>query len=540
MLKNLTIKNQLLVFMGGTFILFIIATATAITGMNRTEKQFTRFLEQDQALLMKYTEMYAHGLQMGQALRNIILDPANPKAYANFDNAAKEFDGAFDAARKLTAEDPENTKVLTKIGENRSKQKTMQADIIALVKADTIEDAKVKLNKEETPTWRVIRQTLLDSIKAMQTDTVATKAEMLSAVNRARIASIAFGLIAVVLGIALAGMMVRHVTGELRSFTRSMQDLAEGKGDLTARLPVHGRTELSEMAAAFNKFMQGLQDIVNTVKTNSQKVLQSASQLTQTYAQIGDSSRNQSEAVASTAAAVEEMTVSITSVAESAEHVRGLSNESLNRSRDGSSNLAELVRMLGQAQGAVEEIIGSVSALMENITAITGATQHVKDIAEQTNLLALNAAIEAARAGEQGRGFAVVADEVRKLAEKSSQYANEINAVTDELGHQSGTVETAIQKGKEALEVSGQFTGKVGEVLNKANDIVTETNAGVDDISNSMKEQTVASNEIARNVEQIAQMAEANDAAINRLAETVTQLEQLAGNLQNAVGRFQS
>jgi Methyl-accepting chemotaxis protein len=416
----------------------------------------------------------------------------------------------------------------------------MQADIIALVKADTIEDAKVKLNKEETPTWRVIRQTLLDSIKAMQTDTVATKAEMLSAVNRARIASIAFGLIAVVLGIALAGMMVRHVTGELRSFTRSMQDLAEGKGDLTARLPVHGRTELSEMAAAFNKFMQGLQDIVNTVKTNSQKVLQSASQLTQTYAQIGDSSRNQSEAVASTAAAVEEMTVSITSVAESAEHVRGLSNESLNRSRDGSSNLAELVRMLGQAQGAVEEIIGSVSALMENITAITGATQHVKDIAEQTNLLALNAAIEAARAGEQGRGFAVVADEVRKLAEKSSQYANEINAVTDELGHQSGTVETAIQKGKEALEVSGQFTGKVGEVLNKANDIVTETNAGVDDISNSMKEQTVASNEIARNVEQIAQMAEANDAAINRLAETVTQLEQLAGNLQNAVGRFQS
>jgi methyl-accepting chemotaxis protein len=540
MLKNLTIKKQLLLFMAATFLLFILATAIAITGMNRTEKRFTAFIEQDQALLIHYDEMYAHGLQMGQALRNIILDPANRKAYDNFTAAAAEFDKAHAAAKQLTASDPEKSKVLAKIEETRAKQKAMQTEIINLVGAGGIEEAKVKLNKEETPTWREIRQDLLDSIKDHNQDTLAAKETMLKAVRTAEISSLVLGAIAIVVGLFLSGLIVGNITRELRSFTHSMRDLADGKGDLTQRLPVHGRTELSEMAAAFNKFMQGLQDIVNTVKSNSERVLGSASELNTTYAQIREGSHAQSEAVSSTAAAVEEMTVSISSVAESADHVRDLSDESLNRSRDGSQNLAELVRMIGQAQSAVEEIVGAVEALMQNISAITGATQHVKDIAEQTNLLALNAAIEAARAGEQGRGFAVVADEVRKLAEKSSQYANEISAVTDELGQQSSTVESAIQKGMEALTVSGQFTGKVDEVLQKANEIVMETNAGVDDISSSMKEQTAASNEIARNVEQIAQMAEANDAAVSRSAATVAELETLAQNLQNAVGSFRS
>jgi len=540
MLKNLTIKKQLLLFMVATFLLFILATAIAITGMNRTEKRFSTFLDQELALLMKYNEMYAQGLQMGQALRNIILDPANRKAYDNFDKASGEFDNALAKAQQLAGDDSSKAKILADIGETRSKQKGLQKDIISLVSAGNIEEAKVKLNKEETPTWRIIRKTVLERIEVNQKETSETKETMLQAVRTAEIASIVLGVIAIVVGLALSGLIVGNITRELRNFTHSMHELADGKGDLTRRLPVHGRTELSEMAAAFNKFMQGLQDIVNTVKGNSERVLGSASELNNTYAQIREGSHAQNEAVSSTAAAVEEMTVSISSVAESADHVRDLSNESLNRTRDGSQNLAELVRMIGQAQSAVEEIVGAVEALMQNISAITGATQHVKDIAEQTNLLALNAAIEAARAGEQGRGFAVVADEVRKLAEKSSQYANEISAVTDELGHQSTTVEGAIQKGMEALTVSGQFTGKVGEVLQKANDIVMETNAGVDDISSSMKEQTAASNEIARNVEQIAQMAEANDAAVSRSAATVADLETLATNLQNAVGSFRS
>jgi methyl-accepting chemotaxis protein len=540
MLKNLTIKKQLLLFMVSTFLLLILATAIAIIGMNRTENRFTVFLEQDQALLMKYNEMYAQGLQMGQALRNIILDPANRKAYDNFEKASADFDNAHAKAKQLAGDDPLKAKALAEIDEVRGKQKAVQKDIISLVSAGGIEEAKVKLNKEETPAWRSIKKTILDRIEINDKETAESKEAMLRAVRTAEISSIVLGAIAIVVGLALSGLIVGNITRELRAFTHSMHELADGKGDLTRRLPVHGRTELSEMAAAFNKFMQGLQDIVNTVKGNSERVLSSASELNHTYALISDGSRAQNEAVSSTAAAVEEMTVSISSVAESADHVRELSNESLNRSRDGSNNLSELVRMIGQAQSAVQEIVGSVEALMHNISAITGATQHVKDIAEQTNLLALNAAIEAARAGEQGRGFAVVADEVRKLAEKSSQYANEISAVTDELGHQSSTVEGAIQKGMKALEVSGQFTGKVDEVLHKANDIVKETNAGVDDISSSMKEQSAASNEIARNVEQIAQMAEANDAAVSRSAATVADLETLAVNLQNAVGSFRS
>ncbi|HEX5363910.1 MAG TPA: methyl-accepting chemotaxis protein, partial [Gallionella sp.] len=201
-------------------------------------------------------------------------------------------------------------------------------------------------------------------------------------------------------------------------------------------------------------------------------------------------------------------------------------------------NVDEMIGEIRLVQESVNQIAGSVKEFVESTHAIAGMTQQVKDIAEQTNLLALNAAIEAARAGEQGRGFAVVADEVRKLAEKSAQSASEIDQVTNSLNQKSTHVEGTVQAGLRALLTTQEHIERVATVLSAASAAVTQSSHGVNDIASSVAEQGLASNEISRNVERIAQMAEENHAAVQSNGQEIVRLEQLAGELRSAVSRF--
>jgi methyl-accepting chemotaxis protein len=266
--------------------------------------------------------------------------------------------------------------------------------------------------------------------------------------------------------------------------------------------------------------------------------MKTAAKLGGVSGKVTQGSMMQSETAASTAAAVEQMTASIGSVADSTEEVRRLSGDSLARTREGNESAAEMIREVRRIEETVKHVAESVEEFVQSTHAIAGMTQQVRDIADQTNLLALNAAIEAARAGEQGRGFAVVADEVRKLAEKSSKSAGEIDGVTSALSQRAERAETEIESGLASLHTTLEHIDRVSGMLEQAGNSVSEASRGVNDIAAAVREQSQASGQVAQHVEHIARMAEDNHVDIMQTADDIRHLGELAEELESAIRRF--
>ncbi|MDD5296639.1 MAG: methyl-accepting chemotaxis protein [Rhodocyclaceae bacterium] len=347
---------------------------------------------------------------------------------------------------------------------------------------------------------------------------------------------------AVLLSLPLLGFMYlfirRFVTRPLDEMAAGLRDMAAGKGDLTRRLEVRSADEIGEVCSVFNQMMDQFSGLVRQVGNTSNHVFDAARQLTAGAGRVAGGSQRQTEQSASAAAAVEQVVASISAIARSAEAVHDLARESLERSGQGNESLERLMGQMRSVESAVAGIADSVNQFMQSTDAISVMTREVKDIAEQTNLLALNAAIEAARAGEQGRGFAVVADEVRKLAEKSARSALEIDAITRKLGQQSVAVKDAISDGLEHLTNSRASADAVQSVLSAASDTVAQVGRGLDEIALATEEQHRVSAHVAANIESIAAMARDNRGAVDQTTQAAQLLESLSVDLKNGVGRF--
>jgi methyl-accepting chemotaxis protein len=330
------------------------------------------------------------------------------------------------------------------------------------------------------------------------------------------------------------------VTRPLDEMVAGLRSIASGEGDLTRRLEVKSQDEIGQASRVFNDMMANFGNLVRKVGDSAGHVSGAAHDLVGNAKQVAGSSHRQSEYSQAAITAVESMVQNIVEVAESTEKVHAQSRESLSRSHEGTQTLERLIAEIGRVKQTVNSMAGAVTEFMNSTTSITDLTREVRDIADQTNLLALNAAIEAARAGEQGRGFAVVADEVRKLAEKSATSASAIDSVTRTLGGKSVTVRKSIEEGLSDIASSERSLEAVAAAIVESNQSVEQVGIGLDSIATATEEQRRVSTEAFKHIEAIAAMAQENSTAVEHTADSSKRLEDLASQLQDTVGRFRT
>ena len=294
-------------------------------------------------------------------------------------------------------------------------------------------------------------------------------------------------------------------------------------GDLSVEIPV-ANTDSTSLLAAMKVMQSNLQKLIGEIQTDADMVASAAKKMTIAAEDVAWSSNQQSASSLEIAAAMEQSTVSINLMSDSANRAQTISGDSELLMNETSGVVSEAVNRIAKIATVVEQASQTVRTVGQESENVSKIVLVIKEVADQTNLLALNAAIEAARAGEQGRGFAVVADEVRKLAERTTQSTQEITTMISSMQSSARDAVTCIEDAVANVNEGVILTKRVGESVSRLGASSHEVKGVIIDVSSALREQNAASNEIARNVEQIAQTGERNSGAVGAVAKAATEL----------------
>ena len=376
-----------------------------------------------------------------------------------------------------------------------------------------------------------------DTLGVLTVNMVMTKAQQLSKESMMKTASV---MVVIVMAIvALTYFLLRSmVLKPINEMMLISKDIAQGEGDLTKRVPVHGTDEISTLGGYFNMFIEKLQKMIGKVAHVTDKVASASVELSATAEEISKGTDTLTSRAAQTAAAVEEMNATVSQVAQNSGKAATLAQETVQTAKNGGSVVADTISGMQHLSEAVSNSATIIAELGKSSDQIGEIVRVIEDIADQTNLLALNAAIEAARAGEQGRGFAVVADEVRKLAERTTKATKEIGDMIRQIQHDTRGAVDSMQQG--TVKVSGgvDLVNKTGEALTRIVEMVSESADMIRQIAVASEEQSVATQQIANDIENVAKVTKESASGANESAKASHDLSQLAVELQGIVGSF--
>jgi methyl-accepting chemotaxis protein len=341
-------------------------------------------------------------------------------------------------------------------------------------------------------------------------------------------------LLLVVWGLAL----VRSLSRALKSMISMVKDLAEGEGDLTKRLEILTHDELGDLAQGFNTFLDKIHEIISQVAGTAEQVASASEELSASATLQAQGADTQTDQATQVATAMQQMSSTVQQVSENCARAAEASRRAAETAREGGVVVEQALtqmRSIAESVGGTTKKMGELGRSSDQIGRIAGV---IDDIADQTNLLALNAAIEAARAGEQGRGFAVVADEVRKLAERTTTATKEIAGMIQTIQEGTRGAVKAMEAGSQQVEEGVTSTARAGESLQQIISMSEEVGSMITHIATAATEQSGATIDINRSMDQIAQLVRGSAEAAQQSAKACQDLSELALDLQNMVRSF--
>ncbi len=504
------LRTRMAVGMAIVCLLFTVALAVALTGMRDAALRFKSFIEQEQAFLTASNTLYAQGLQMGQALRNVILAPENEQGHKNLAAAGEAFRKALPTAQALARSDAAADGALRKVADLHQQQADLQQELVALARQDR--DAAIALlNAKETPLWRQIRAELLKLMKDKEEAVTVTKEALAQRTRTLLTVGLALAAAALAAGVGVSFWLTRGVVRRLGGEPDHAAEIATSiaAGDLTRNVAYDPRHTHSLMAA-MHRMQASLAALVLQVRQGMDTVATASGEIAAGNTDLSSRTEEQASALQQTAASMEQLTSTVQQ-----------NLQSVHQANDLAAQAAQVAQRGGQVVGQVVDTMAAIHGSARRIVDIIGV---IDGIAFQTNILALNAAVEAARAGEQGRGFAVVAAEVRQLAQRSAAAAREIK--------------TLIGDSVQQVEAGTQLVDSAGATMHEVVDSVSRVTAIMGEITLAGQEQSAGIAQVNQAIGQMDQVTQQNAALVEEAAAAADSMQVQARNLLAVVQAF--
>lgn len=349
---------------------------------------------------------------------------------------------------------------------------------------------------------------------------------------------VCLGAITVILSILVTILFRRLVVRRLQQTIELITNLAKGHGDLTALLPIRSRDEIRDLREQMNEFLAMLRGMITAIQVDVTDVFRESSTLKTLSGELSDSSEKHKRETEYVATAINQMSTAVNLVAENTASMASAAQQAgseANASHTVVADSVDAINQLAQSVNRASDVINKLETESQQIGTVVNV---IKEIAEQTNLLALNAAIEAARAGEQGRGFAVVADEVRSLANRTQQSTSEIQEIINRLQDNARSAVNVMQEGHSQAGASVNKAARAGKSLEEINTAIRAINEMTSQIASATTEQRRVTEEVNKNIAAMNDVSEHTAGSAEKTAQASQELYDLSQHLDGLVSQF--
>tara|TARA_R110001583_G_scaffold1542_8_gene11966 strand:- start:2935 stop:4914 length:1980 start_codon:yes stop_codon:yes gene_type:complete len=353
----------------------------------------------------------------------------------------------------------------------------------------------------------------------------------------AMVLNIIVSTLLITLALAISFYVINELTGRVKSLTNVLYKVRQ-ENDLTVQSPYEGNSELGQISVSLNKTLSGFSGVIKDISSSSMTLASAAEETAQTCEYNSQSLFEQQNGIALIATAIEELSATVKEVAENTQNTANSARNAEEKAKNGLGTVQKSYHSIEALAKEIDGLATQINSLHESSKNITSVVDVIKSVAEQTNLLALNAAIEAARAGEQGRGFAVVADEVRTLAQRTQESTAEIESFILSLQRDANSaynvIETSQKKATEAVVNSKEVEHLLEEITVSVGDIFAMT----DQIATAIEEQAVVTQDVAQNVVSVEEKSIETATGANQISVTAKEQARLAASLQDMASTF--